>query len=272
VILDTNVWSYIATRGETEAFDDLTHERSLDVVVPPSILLEAMRTSESVALSQIVGAITRRFARTTHPSTEARQVADEVVSEIRRLRPRWLRAFPETSKLLRLEKFWTKKLWQQAAADPLLVAEQMNARPEMDQASQHVYEMQQSNRSAFRESDASRTWEVEPHVDLSNQLDSERLGWAGERVAFWRVENAMTWWDVTLRGASGRVPSHSTLHDWLDPWVRPNLIRRERESWNCFWYYEVDGARVPRNWITSLMPWAQILTKLHCRSPICGGP
>ncbi len=234
VILDTNVWSY---------------------------------TSDSVALGQIVAAITRRFARTTHPSTEARQVADEVVSEIRRLRPLWLRAFPETSNIARLEKFWTKKLWQQAAADPLLVAEQMNAGPEMDQASQHLYETQQFNRTAFRESDASSTWEVEPQVDLSDQLESQRLGWAGERVAFWRVDNSMTWLNVTLRGASERVPLHRTLHDWLDPWVRSDLIRRERESWNRFWYYEVDGARMPRNWITSLMPWAQILTKLGEGNP-----
>jgi hypothetical protein len=109
-----NLWSYIATRGETDAFDRLARERSLDVVVPRRSFSKAMRTSDPVALTQIVNAMTSRFARTTHPSTEARQVADEVVSEIRRLRPQWLRAFPETSKLLRLEKFWTKKLWQQA--------------------------------------------------------------------------------------------------------------------------------------------------------------
>jgi hypothetical protein len=111
-----------------------------------------MRTRDQERLGRIVAAITHRFARTTHPSTEARQVADEVVSEIRRLQPQWLRAFPETSNITRLEKFWTKKLWQQAATDPLRVAEWMTAAPEMDVASQRVYETQQINRSAFRAS------------------------------------------------------------------------------------------------------------------------
>jgi hypothetical protein len=266
-VLDTNVWTYIATRGEVDAFDDLSRTWSLQVVVPPSILLEAMRTRDQVTLTLLVAAITRRFAITTHPSTEARQVADEVVSEVRRLRPQWLRSFPETSSIARLEKFWTKKLWQQAAADPIHVAERVNAGSEMDQADQHVYETQRFNRSAFKESGLSATWEVEPQVDLSNQLENERLGWEGGRIGFWRVDNATTWWAVALRGHTGKVPLHKSLHDWLDPWIRADLIRQDRESWNRFWYYEVDAARTPRNWITSLMPWAQILTKLGEGNP-----
>jgi hypothetical protein len=129
VILDTNVWSYIATRGEVEAFDALAEERSIDVVVPPSVLLEVLRTPDPAVRTQIVSAITRRGTRRSHPPTEAQQMADELVSEIRRLRPHWLRTFPLTSKLPTLERFWTKKIWQHAAADPSLVADRMNARP-----------------------------------------------------------------------------------------------------------------------------------------------
>jgi hypothetical protein len=269
VILDTNIWSYIAASGEADPFDEFARERSLDVVVPPSILLEALRTSDPAVRAQIVNAITGRDASRSHPSTEARQMADEVVSEIRRLRPKWLRTFPETSKLPVLENFWTKKIWQEAAADPSLVADRMKAVPEMDQAGEHVYATQQFNKEAFIESDASANWEVEPSVDLSvdpnNELETYRRGWDGERVAFWRVDSAMTWRDVALRG--GRSPLHKTLHDWLAPWVRSDLLRRERESWNRFWYYEIDGAMMPRNWITSLMPWAQILTKLGEGNP-----
>lgn len=267
MVLDTNVWTYIATRGEIDALDDLAREWSLDVVVPPSVLLEAMRTRDRERLAQLVAAVTRRFARTTHPPTEAQQAADEVVSAIRTLRPHWLRAFPEASNITRLEKFWTKRLWQQAAADPISVAERINAGSEMDIAGEQVFETQKFNRIAFRESGASPTWEIEPHVDLSNQLDNERLAWEGERIAFWRVDNSTTWWAVALHGATGRVPLHDTLHDWLDPWIRADLIRGDRESWNRFWYYEVDGASMPRTWITSLMPWAQILTKLGEGNP-----
>jgi hypothetical protein len=184
------------------------------------------------------------------------------------LRPHWLRKFPQTSALPVLENYWTKRIWQQAAADPSAVARRtVGARDEMEAADEHVYEIQQLNRKAFAESGLKATWEVEPWVDLSNQPESERIGWDGDRIAAWRVDNSMTWWRIAARGASGRVPLHRTLHDWFGPWVRTDLITRQRESWNRFWYSEVDGARTPRNWIMSMMPWAQILTRVGGGNP-----
>jgi len=222
---------------------------------------------ECSALVQILDAVTRGGREWKHPSTEARQLAEEVVSEIRRLRPRWIRRFPETSKVQRLEKFWTKTIWQQAAADPHGVADRVNAGWEMDEADRVVFEDEQQNREALMRSGARREWEIEPHVDLSNHLEGVRLGWNGARLAYWRVDSAMAWWEIALHGASGRVPLHGSLHDWLDPWIRSDRIRNERESWNRFWYYEVEAERTPRNWMTALGPWAQILRKLGQGNP-----
>jgi hypothetical protein len=128
----------------------------------------------------------------------------------------------------RLEKFWTKRIWQKAAADPVGVAERVNSGSEMAAADRDVYEIQQENRQRLLKSGARTKWEIEPHVDLSNQLEHDRLGWEGERIAFWRVDSAMTWWEVMLHGASGRVPLHSSLHDWLDPWsAKTETLRNE---------------------------------------------
>jgi hypothetical protein len=228
IVLDTNIWSYIGQGGEADAFEELARAKHIGVVVPPSVLLEVMKTPDPSALAQIVDAVTRGARDWTHPPTEARQLAEEVVSEIRRLRPAWVRTFPETSNVERLEKFWTKRIWQKAAADPVGVAERVNSGSEMAAADRDVYEIQQENRQRLLKSGARTKWEIEPHVDLSNQLEHDRLGWEGERIAFWRVDSAMTWWEVMLHGASGRVPLHSSLHDWLDPWsAKTETLRNE---------------------------------------------
>jgi hypothetical protein len=129
VILDTNVWTYIGEREETEEFERLEDELTLEIVIPPSILLEAARTPVPDIRDRIVDAITRRRATRVHPLPEARHEADEVVAEIRRLRPIWVRRSPLTSKLPPLEAFWTKRIWQIAAQDPANIAEREQRTP-----------------------------------------------------------------------------------------------------------------------------------------------
>lgn len=266
VILDTNVWTYLARSEEVTKLDDLIEEKGFELVVPPSILLEALRARDPSVRSNIVGAITRRSPGRVHPRTEAQQTADEVVGEIRRLRPGWIRGFPSTSRLPVLENFWTKTIWQQAATDPTGVAERVqHGSPEIEAADQHLYEVQEFNKTAFTASGLSRTWDVEPRVDLSEGHESDQVGWDGDRIAFWRVDNASTWWAVLRRGATDAL--HRTLHDWFSPWIRRDAIIGDREDWNRFWYYDAQGANLSRNWMTSLMPWAQILRKLGEGNP-----
>lgn len=59
----------------------------------------------------------------------------------------------------------------------------------------------------------------------------------------------------------------TTLADWLHPWVRSDLIARDRESWNRLWYYEVEAKRVPRNWMREVIPWAQLEPKVAEGNP-----
>jgi hypothetical protein len=73
--------------GEADAFEELARATRIGIVVPPSVLLEVMKTPDPRALPQIVDAVTRGARDWTHPPTEARQLAEEVVSEIRSSEP-----------------------------------------------------------------------------------------------------------------------------------------------------------------------------------------
>lgn len=93
--LDSMIWSYIGKRGEKVAFEDLEGELGLRVVIPPSILLEVLRTANPDDRAAITAAVTARGSERVHPLPEARLESDELVSEARRLRPEWLRRFPQ---------------------------------------------------------------------------------------------------------------------------------------------------------------------------------
>ncbi len=80
LMLDTNVWSYVGERGLAEELEHF-EERVPEIVhvVPPSLLLEAVRTPKPETRDRIVSAMTSRRRQRLHPLPEARQEADEVV-------------------------------------------------------------------------------------------------------------------------------------------------------------------------------------------------
>jgi hypothetical protein len=86
VTLDTNVWSRLSEREEVEGFERLEQAVGFEVVIPPSTVLEALRTRDPARRRSIVQAITSRGRTRIHLRSEARMEADELVSEIARLR------------------------------------------------------------------------------------------------------------------------------------------------------------------------------------------
>src|SRR3712207_4224355 len=71
VALDTNVWSYIAIRDEVARFEELEDARNLRLVIPPSTLIEALRTPQPTVRDQIIAAMTSRGDTRIHLHSEA---------------------------------------------------------------------------------------------------------------------------------------------------------------------------------------------------------
>jgi hypothetical protein len=122
LILDTNLWSYVAEGGEAEALEALEDDLGLKVVIPPSMLLEVLATPREDVRARIVGVIAKPRRSRIHPLPEARLEADEITAVIRRLRPEWVRQLPRTDRISNLETFWTKQIWQKALEDAARIA------------------------------------------------------------------------------------------------------------------------------------------------------
>jgi hypothetical protein len=269
VILDTMVWSYIGERREVDAFEALERSRDLTVVVPPSILLEALRTPVDDIRAVIVNAMTRRRGSREHPLPETRLESDELVTEARRLRASWIRPFPNTSRLGPLEAFWTRRLWQQAARDPAKVARVAAATGQDDDVTAKIVSIQRANKEAASKAGFHLTAE-EPWADFSEDAPGEVTdGWVGDRIEGWRVESALLFWRelVHVRRRARRYGGDKTYADWIEPWLDLDIATRDRSSWNKFWYYDVRAEAMPRCWIRALMPWAQIAIRVEDSGP-----
>jgi hypothetical protein len=229
------------------------------VVTPPSVLIEVARTSDLVLRSELVHAVASRGKIRIHPRTEAKMLADEVIEEMRLLRPEWVWKMPETSNIARLEKFWELKIWQSATRDPVQFGHTI-LDSDMEAADTAIYEVQAENKQAASAS-GFRLRDSEPWTNLSDQPTSVQLGWNGQPFHLWRLKAAQLWWDVIVVRPSG-TPGHPSLRDWLAPYLKRQAVREDRERWNRLWYHEVEASRMPRTWMTEVLFDAQLQQKL----------
>jgi hypothetical protein len=262
-MLDNNVWTYI---GERNLASDLEHfeERSPELthVVPPSVLLEAVRTPIADIRDRIVRAMTSRRRERVHPFPEARQEANELVAMVGQTRARWLREFAEPTSVSRLEAFWTRRLWQLAADDPSALATAERATD--DGASEIISQVQQENRRVALENDFRLT-DSEPWTDLTGMSRDLTVGWDGKRFESWRLESSLLWWHQLIVVPRRRRPS--TYADWTRPWLDLERVARDRGDWNRFWYSDTTAHDLPRIWMRSVLPWAQLQGKVGGGDP-----
>lgn len=266
MILDTNVWTYIGERNEQHRLEELEHRLDIELVLPPSMLLEALNTPVPHLRASIVAAMTSRRGHRVHPLPEARLESDEVVAQARTLRPGWVKRFPQPTRVRSLEAFWTRRLWQEAARDPERVANASTG--EMDSLAETIVQVQRENKETML-ADGFRLDDSEAWVDLSGQPAEIVAGWDGQRIEAWRAESALTWWSalVTRPRQARRILADTSYADWAGVWLNLDAIALNREQWNRFWYHEVEAAAMPRAWLRSALPWVQLQTKLGTGNP-----
>jgi hypothetical protein len=61
IALDTNLWSYIANKSEGASFEAVARTHGLEVVLNPSMLLEALQTRDPDVHLRIIVVMTSRM-------------------------------------------------------------------------------------------------------------------------------------------------------------------------------------------------------------------
>lgn len=192
VILDTNLWSSIGDEMVARDFDDLMRSRSLQVLVPPSTLVEVIQLPVAAARQRIIVALAKGPRQRLR--TEAESESAEVVSEIRRVRPHWMRKMPDTAKVASLNAFWTKRIWRAAVEDSGRLHDyQIRHNGKRN----YLVANQKDQRAIFLRDNASlRPLTALVATSPPDMAESYLAGWSGSAVELWRIASRDIYWHV----------------------------------------------------------------------------
>jgi len=265
ISLDTNLWSSIGDEMARKSFDSFLRSRSLDVVVPPSILVEVINLPVIEARQRIIQALAQGPRQRL--DTEAQSECAEVVSEAKRVRPLWMRSMPDTTKVWLLNNFWTKKIWRQAQVDSQPFHEYQKS---LMTRHRILVDRQRGNRTRMLQSGFKprplTTVMVTPDPDAP---ESYLAGWDREPVEMWRVVNRDLYWRE-LSVVSGRAvltKEDTTIADWVGSYVDLPRLRSNRSDFTKFWLQDVELGAMRRNWLRWAVDLAQFDFKVTGGNP-----
>src|SRR5947208_1853907 len=104
VLLDTNVWRYISDADGTASLLAQTRKSGVRILVAPSVAYESLRIPNDETRRRVMEVLTHKAWRRLMP--EAYSECQELLQEIRRRRPEWLRNEPRMTDLRRLRYDW----------------------------------------------------------------------------------------------------------------------------------------------------------------------
>ncbi|WP_143626310.1 hypothetical protein [Streptomyces viridosporus] len=267
-MLDNNIWSYLGDERAGDQFKTVAHSLGHRVVTAPSVLLEVLQHPRSDMRAAIIEAITT--ATDERLRSEADREGAEVVSEVRRLHPEWMRAVPDTGREATWRTYWTKRIWREAAEHHEQLRDTEQARRTAHTA-RFLVDNQKEQRERWREADFDLRDLSRITLSPSEETTTEqRAGWApGERIAAWRPYNQEVYWRAFATGRRAVLTHEDTTYaDWVGARVDLRAMCASREAFNQFWLYEVEAAHMPRNWLRWAADTVQADMKVTDGNPV----
>jgi hypothetical protein len=213
LLLDTNLWSDIGDEGVAAEFDSLVQQHGIEVLVPPSILVEVCRLSAPELRTPIIRVLAIGPRRRL--PTEAESASAELVAEIRRLRPQWMRKMPDTARIASLNSFWTRTVWREALED----SERLHQyEVGGDRLRQDLMQNQRVQRRQLLETGFVLRPLTALMVDEGAAgFGREAEGWPDQPVEAWRMSSYELFWHqlATVSGRAVVTKEDTTWADWV---------------------------------------------------------
>jgi hypothetical protein len=248
---DTNVYSLIATTGEAGRLRAWLDENGVTVFASMDNLMETWATPRASTMElqlQAITTVARRFERLPQPYLHAK----EVLIELQRFRPGWIKPRPQTRGISRYLRTHACH-WNCAKAGRL-----------PDQESHAAYQKLYS-------SGAERALEAQRAAKRVGDDDAVFLGEAGrfglqpvvkvdlrDAEQAWRITCLTAWHAAIVE----RRPSSRDYLDYLGPYLTTEAFRDKQDA-ASFWLAEVDGARMKLNRAVGLAQHFQVFRKLQ---------
>ena len=188
----------------------------------PATLLELQRTARKADRTRQIRLIC--MSSWNRLRTEAAEQADELVGEIRRLRPQWLTS-ESLAAFRRYELFWSKTIWERARRG--LFDPKHPTVLRLDRDVEGALAIQRANQLTWR----ADGFNLDMH-GISERLRSARVTYdpRGENRALadgWESDTWVDMWRVDTHGLFMHIlkapmeKPFTTYVDWLEPFCRP---------------------------------------------------
>ncbi len=255
-LLDTNVWRYIVDTESQGALLRFARDGPYDIQIAPAVLYESLRLKDVPLRRAIVRLMTNtRFHRLM---PEAYSESMEILREIERARPDWMRDTPDMAFFSRLKKDWTRKtggFWVRCARAPDSEANFLG------QAEGQVVADARAQVQVARKETIQWNWKQNPSMDKTLAGFQHPVpGWHGDMVEMWRLDSL-----VGLTHALSRPGN--PYRDWIAPFVELDDGLLGSAAWVEFWLYVADKHAMPRQWMRWAHSFAQRFRKVTPGAP-----
>jgi len=263
-IFDTNFWSYLALSGRQREFESLEKSLNLQILLPPSILLEVTRTVDATTRVNILRVM--RAGNRKKMRTEADLESEELVYEIRRLRPNLRRIGASTKRIRELRKFWVSEIWRHCISNHEELHRQLVVSQQKDIA--ELGAVQKNHKESFSEWDVNK---VKPSgVTAKFPSTEERLRGLvdfNREYEPWRIENLFYYKKCLSKVDFPIAHGDGTVADWCEPLIKIKDFLGHEEQYFSFWLEESKVERMPRNWLRWAVNFLQPFRKLGAGNP-----
>jgi hypothetical protein len=256
VLLDTNVWRYVVDCASEGDLLRLARNGSNEIQIAPAVLYETLRLKDIPLRNRIIHLMTNKCFRRLMP--EAYSESMEILVEVKRVRPDWLRPSPDLLSFERQRKDWARRtggFWVRCNRSPDKEARLLGRiEPEMLGSAR----MQaQNSRKEMMDLGLKQSFRLDQAL---GSFDRPTLGWRGDMVEFWRLDG------LTAMSHSLARPD-GAYFDWLSPFVDLNGWLLNSSDWNDFWLYRVEKSALPRQWLRWAHSWSQRFRKVTAGTP-----
>lgn len=239
MLLDTNVWSYVADQDAATDLREVARSHDLEILVSPAVVFEQLRMRNSTLRKSHLKVSTRHWWTRLMPETFTE--CDELVRAIGRHRPEWIINEPGSNARANFtgnRADWTHGFWDRARSNPGRQA-RLNEQLGGKRIAGARRAVEEKRTAARRDQLRLET----PSLDGWHESTCEvTVGRRKVRTQWWRVGAANHFVSELL---SAGPP---TYRDWLDPFIDRRLLL-DQNAWLDFWL-EVGPEEVPTQWLT----------------------
>jgi hypothetical protein len=189
---------------------------------------------------------------------EAYSESQELLKEITRLRPQWLKTKGNRGAVQRLRHDWGRTkagFWARVRNNPDREANFIAELGNFDLAV--AREQAYTQRQLFIDSN----WNFStPLTDVVGKLLYRPPGYDGDNIQAWRVNG---WSSTTNALGNAKHP----YVEWLSADVNFEMLIRDQASWLRFWLYEIECSQMPRFWVRWAFEHLQLFQKVTDGTP-----